>query len=223
MRRLIVPLILLAGCAAPIAPRQPPVAPTVDAGAWYAAAAARTPVFRIDPVQSLITVKVYRGGPFAAMGHDHLVAVRNLSGFAAPSEGRADFQFRLDEMTVDETALRAAAGLSKAVPREAVAGTRDNMLGRVLQASSFPLVRLQVRAVQESPKLLRLTIQLHGVQRTVDVPTALVVANGQLEASGKLTLKQTDFGVTPMSILGGGLVVRDAMDLEFRLYADRMR
>ncbi|MGZ9026813.1 MAG: YceI family protein [Telluria sp.] len=222
MKRVLVPLLFLAGCAAPLAPRQP--APAADATASYAAAAAAgTPVYQFDPGQSLIAVKVFSGGPFARMGHDHLVAARNISGFAAPAQGRADFQFRLDEMSVDETALRHAAGMVKAVPHEAVQGTRENMLGRVLQAASFPIVKLHAEGIPGSAGLARLSIVLHGVTRTVDVPTAVTIDQDTLSATGRFMLKQTDFGITPMSILGGGLVVRDAMELEFRLYARRIR
>lgn len=223
MKRYIAPLLFLAGCAAPMAPRQPPP-PAADAGAWYAAAAAAgTPVYRFDPARSLIAVKVYSSGPFARMGHDHLVAARNIDGFAAPAEGRADFQFRLDEMSVDETALRHGAGMAKAVPPEAVEGTRENMLGRVLQAASYPLVRLSAASIPGSKGMVRLSIVLHGVARTVDVPTAVTMDQESLDAAGRFTLKQTDFGIAPMSIFGGGLVVRDAIDLEFRLHARRMR
>ncbi|WP_182915649.1 YceI family protein [Massilia cavernae] len=224
MKRYLAPLLLLAGCVAPMAPRQPQPPLAADAGAWYAAAAAAgKPVYRLDPGKSLIAVKVYSGGPFAAMGHDHLIAARNLNGFAAPGDGRADFQFRLDEMSIDETALRHGAGMAKAVPREAIEGTRENMLGRVLQSASYPIVKLSAASIPGSAGVVRLSISLHGVTRTVDVPASVTMDRETLNATGRFTLKQTDFGITPMSIFGGGLVVRDAMDLEFRLHARRMR
>jgi hypothetical protein len=34
-----------------------------------------------------------------------------------------------------------------------------------------------------------------------------------------LTLRQTDFGIAPLSVLGGAIQVKDAVDLSFRLHA----
>lgn len=221
MKHYLTPLLLIAGCAAPLAPPSP-AAPDTDG--WYLqAVAAGTPVYRIEPNGSLITVTVRRGGLIARMGHDHAVASRNITGYAAPTEGRADFGFRLDQLTVDEPALRTLAGLPATVPAEAVAGTRANMLGRVLEAGRYPVVRLRAQPLAGASGTLRLAITLHGVTRSIDVPTALEVTPETLAATGSFRLRQTEFGITPMSLLGGALVVRDEMELSFRIHASRVR
>ena len=218
MKPLLAALLLLAGCAAPPVPPAPPSpAPNTS---YLEAAAAGTPVYRIDPTASQITVVVRSGGPFAKIGHDHAIASRTISGYAAPAQGRSDFAFRLDELTVDEPAVRAQAGLTGSVPADAVAGTRANMLGRVLDAGRHPVVQLRVTGNQPTP---RLSITLHGVTRSIDVPTELQVTPDRLTAAGQFTLRQTDFGITPMSVLGGALVVKDEMELQFRIQASRVR
>lgn len=221
MKHPLTALLLLAGCAAPPVPPVPPAPPSpVPYTSYVEAAAAGTPVYRIDPAASQITVVVRSGGPFAKIGHDHAIASRTISGYAAPSLGRSDFAFRLDEMTVDEPAVRAQAGLTGSVPADAVAGTRANMLGRVLEAGRYPMVLLRVTGNRPTPTL---AITLHGVTRSIDVPVALQVTPGQLTAAGRFTLRQTDFGITPMSVLGGALVVKDEMELQFRIQATRVR
>jgi hypothetical protein len=40
-----------------------------------------------------------------------------------------------------------------------------------------------------------------------------------ITASGELTLKQSDFGITPFSVLGGALAVQDQLELRFELSA----
>lgn len=221
MKAFLASLLLLAGCVAPVAPPLP-AAPDRYA-AYREAAAAGAPVYRIDPRASIITVVVRSGGPFARMGHDHAIAARNISGFAAPAKGHADFGFRLDEMTVDEPAVRVLAGLHGAVPADAVAGTRANMLGRVLEADRYPLVQLRAQQPGGAAGMMRLTVTLHGVSRTIDVPTALDVTPSGLAASGRFKLRQTDFGIRPMSVLGGALAVQDEMELSFRIHASRVR
>lgn len=219
-------LALLGGCVAP-PPPLPPVTPVVqpDTGAsWYQkAAAAGKKVYAIDSAQSRVTVTVRRGGPMARLGHDHVVASRAISGFVAPDAGRADFHFRLDQMTVDEPELRRAAGLDTQPSDDAIEGTRNNMLGRVLEAERFPMVLLHVERLANNADSVRLTINLHGVARTLDVPTKVERSKTTLTASGELRLLQTDFGIKPMSVMGGALTVQDQMELAFRIVAAARR
>lgn len=215
-------LALVAGCGTPPATNGTPAAPAgpAQAGepfAWYRSAA--EPVYRIDPARSLIAVTVRRGGPFARFGHDHVVASRTVQGFAAPRAGRADFQFRLDELTVDEPELRRAAGLDTEPSPDAIAGTRANMLGKVLDAERFPLVQLRAERIAADPARLKLAVTLHGTTRSYEVPTVIETGSGTLAASGELRLRQSDFGITPLSILGGAISVQDALDVRFSIVA----
>lgn len=221
----LLSVLLLAACAVQAPP--PSVTPSVtpaaapDAGAaWYQQAArSGKKVYQVDAAQSLITVTVRRGGALARLGHDHVVASRTVAGFVAPDAGRADFHFRLDQMTVDEPALRSAAGLDTQPSADAIEGTGANMLGRVLDAARFPVVTLHAQCVRGKDGVLSLTVTLHGVTRTVEVPVAIVRSNTTVTASGQLRLLQTDFGITPMSVMGGAMVVQDPMELAFKIVA----
>lgn len=224
IRYALLPLLLLAACAAeppqgvPV-PAPVPLAGALDA-AWYQRAAqAGKKVYKIDSSQSLITVVVRRGGPLARFGHDHVVASRTISGFVAPDAGRADFQFRLDQMTVDEAALRSEAGLDTQPDADAIAGTRANMLNRVLEAERFPLVMLRAERIAGVADKLRLTVTLHGVAQTMDVPVRLERGKNSLTASGELRLLQTAFGIAPMSVMGGAMSVQDPMEMRFTIVA----
>ncbi|MDQ1921726.1 YceI family protein [Massilia pseudoviolaceinigra] len=211
-------LVLVAGCAT--TPTPPPVPTPADATfSWYQDVARTQQVLRIDTARSLITVTVRRGGTFARMGHDHVIASRSIEGFVAPDAGRADFRFRLDQMTVDETALRTQAGLTTQPDDDAIAGTRTNMLTRVLEAERYPLVTLHAERAAGKGDTLRLSVNLHGVSRTVEVPTTIERSNDGVTASGTLTLLQSDFGITPMSVMGGALTVQDPMELAFSIVA----
>jgi hypothetical protein len=189
-----------------------------DAFGWYRqAAAAGNKVLAIDPAQSLIAVTVRRGGPLARFGHDHVLASRTVTGFAAPGQGRADFSFRLDQMSVDEPLLRREAGLGAPPPDDAIAGTRNNMLTRVLDAAQFPEVSLHAERRAGEP--VQLTVTLHGVSRTMAAPSTIEESVDGLTASGTLQLRQSDFGITPMSVLGGAMTVMDTMELRYRIVA----
>ncbi len=220
---LLLALALVACTTAPDVPPAPfttPIVPFSSNLAWYkdAAAAGKT-VWQIDSKATLVTVTVRRGGSLARLGHDHVVASRTVEGMVAPDDGRADFQFRLDQMRVDESDLRQEAGLLTVPTEAAIEGTRTNMLTKVLDAERHPMVELN--AVLAPGSVVRLRIKLNGAERTVDVPTRIERSADGLVATGSFTLLQTEFGITPMSVLGGAITVMDQMELRFRLVAGR--
>lgn len=222
MKRALLMAVLLAGCTAVAPPAPAPVVAIDNAAGWYRQAqAAGSKVLVIDPAQSLIAVTVRRGGALARLGHDHVVASRAVTGFAAPAEGRADFSFRLDQMTVDEPALRREAGFDSQPSDAAIAGTRTNMLTRVLDAERFPVVALH--ADKAPGAAMRLAITLHGVTRTVAAPARLESSADGVTASGTLQLRQTDFGITPMSVMAGAMTVLDTIELRYRIVARAQR
>jgi polyisoprenoid-binding protein YceI len=206
-------LLLLAACATPPAPRMP-------AAAAPAQPAAQLPrhQYAIDAASSVIVVTVRRGGPLARLGHDHVIASRTISGYVDTRAGIAEFGFRLDQMSVDEPGLRSEAGLDTQPSADAIEGTRHNMLYRVLDAERYPTVQLKAGRHDSDGSIL-LTVTLHGVTRSFTVPTLVETNAGELVASGKLVLKQSEFGITPMSVLGGAMVVQDPMELRFRIVA----
>jgi polyisoprenoid-binding protein YceI len=228
---MVAAMLLALGACTPL----PPVASTTPAAATPAAvqlppapaSAATAAALQIDSAASLIAVTVRRGGVLARLGHDHVVAARTITGTVSPQTNRADFQFRLDQMTVDEPALRQVAGLTTQPSPDAIAGTRTNMLTKVLDAERYPLVTVQVEraevakgaAPRTAGQPLRVAITLHGVTRAYAIPVTIVEQDGSLTVTGTVDLKQTDFGLTPFSVMGGAMAVQDQMALRFTLVA----
>lgn len=223
---------LLLGACTPLPVAPPPSAPaSVPASApavapaaldaWYLdAARAGQTVLRIVPEASLLTIVVHRGGTLARLGHDHVVASRTIEGFVAPQQQRADFHFRLDQMSVDEPGLRKAAGFDTQPSTDAIAGTRTNMLTRVLDAEHYPQVSVRVT---RSGDVVSAAIMLHGVTRTMQIPVRIRdYGAGRLMVSGTASLKQTDFGLVPFAVLGGAIAVEDQLDLDFTLVAEKL-
>lgn len=212
---------VLAACT-PLPPAPAP-APAPAIPAAMATPAWQRPgvqVLYIAPDESLLTITVRRGGALARLGHDHVVSSHTLQGVVAPALGRAQFRFRLDEMRVDEESLRQAAGLTTTPSADAIAGTRHNMLVRVLEAERYPWVSIDARRTGDK-EVFDADITLHGVTRTVRLPVRVEqAADGRrLQASGNLLLKQSDFGIVPFAVLGGAMAVQDQMELAFRITA----
>lgn len=210
---------LLAACA-PLPPVPPAGAELPSQAARYRTLAAQgQPILDINGAQSLISIRVGSSGVLGHLGHEHIVASRSLSGSVAPQAGLADCQFRLDQLSVDEPVLRAAAGFDSNPTPDAIAGTRYNMLNKVLDAEQFPLVLLHITR-RSSDHLLTLELTLHGVTRSMALPAVIdSSADGGLVISGDLQLDQSDFGLTPYSVLGGAIAVRDRLEMHFRIVA----
>lgn len=195
------------------------VVPRALANATPAAIApAPMPLLQFDEAGSQITVIVRRGGLLARLGHDHLILVKNLRGSVDPQHNRASLQFRLDEMQVDPPELRLAAGLAPQPSADAVAGTRQNMLNRVLDAARYPLVRLEAERSADGQSL-QLSLTLHGVTRRMQLPANIQSDGRSLRAEGSFTILQSDYGITPFAVMGGALAVQDQLELHYRLLA----
>lgn len=191
--------------------------------AYEQALAQGKPVYRVDPARSLVVITVRRGGSLARFGHDHVVASHEVEGYISPDEGRADLYVPLNELAVDEPALRAEAGLDTQPSASDIAGTRANMLNKVLEAQKFPFALIGVRGVDKRPMGVRLSIAitLHGVTRALAVPAQIETGGDEMSVSGLLEFNQSDFGIVPFSILGGAIQVQDRVSLRFRIRARR--
>lgn len=188
----------------------------------------------IDAAASALHIFVFRGGLAARAGHNHVLSAPELEGFAVlPGEDVQDARFalhlRLDELQIDDPALRAQAGGAFGGARSAadIEGTRRNMLGpRGLDAAHDPEVLVRSRAIAGDWPVLVATseIILHGRAVVVDIPLQVERLGTTLRVTGETALRQSDFGVQPFSVLGGLLAVQDALvvrfDLQLRAVSD---
>jgi hypothetical protein len=217
--------LVVAGCAellrieAPVAP--PPEFPE---GYYQQALKQGKPVYRVDSRESLVVIEVRRGGSLARLGHDHVVASRDVTGYVAPAEGRADLYVALARLAVDEPELRKEAGFDTQPTESDIEGTRSNMLGHVLEAEQHPFALIAVSGADAKQRnaTLAVAITLHGHMRTQQVPAEIAADAESIVVSGRLAFNQSDFGITPYSLLGGAIAVKDGLALRFRIRARRM-
>ena len=205
-------------------------APT-DLSVTYASLrAAGGRVFTLNPAQSEVRIYAFRSGKAARLGHNHVLSAPHFQGFfyLAPdgtAASRFDLAFRLDQLALDDPQHRAALGpaFASAITAEDTASTRNNMLGdNNFQATRFPWVRIHsVQISGDAPKYAaRIAVELHGQTREMLVPLTVNGLPEKLVVQGALVLLQSDFGVQPLSVLGGLLSVQDAVVVEFTLTGD---
>jgi polyisoprenoid-binding protein YceI len=164
----------------------------------------------------------------ARLGHNHVIASHQLTGPVYitddPFGTRFDIGFPVSELTVDEPALRAAAGpdFSASVPESAREGTRNNLLSEaLLDAARFPSVRLRATDVRAAGEAYDVGVEvtLKGNTHQLRVPVTVRRQDGAILASGEFPLKQSELGLKPFTVALGALVVVDDMRVRFDLVA----
>lgn len=188
-------------------------------------------VYRVDAEASDVRIYVFRGGRAPTMGKNHVIAARDLQGFVAlhsdlPTDAQFVFGLHLDRLQLDPEALRKETGGSFAKPLtdDQIDGTRENMLGpSVLDAEQYPeLVLRSVQVAGDWPVLVaRVEVALHGRSHVYDSLMQVQRDGDTLTASGSLVVRQTDFGIEPMTVLGGLLGIQDALGIEYRVVTKR--
>lgn len=182
------------------------------------------PVFRVDPARSLVVIEVRRGASLAQFGHDHVIASHDVAGYIAPDEGCADLDVPLDALVVDEPALRAEAGFDTEPTPTDIAGTRSNMLDKVLEATRYPyaLIAVNDSMAAAGARQLKVAVTLHGATQFGDATTQSVTTQEKVFVRGTMAMDQSKFGIAPFSVLGGAIAVQDRMNITFRIHARRM-
>jgi hypothetical protein len=177
--------------------------------------------YRDDPQRSEVLILVYRDGRLASLGHNHVLAVRELSGEVVLADDVTQSSWQLDfpvaALSVDEPQLRAAQGaeFQTTLDASAVAGTREHM--------RYPTIHLQSEQVTGVADALSVTtrIVVRDHAGEVEVPVALQRSSDELTASGEFDLTHAELGLTPYSVALGALRVADRMQVRYRLVAQR--
>jgi polyisoprenoid-binding protein YceI len=162
----------------------------------------------IDPEHSFFTIHVFKAGMFSAFGHEHEVR-------APIAEGKVhEGEVSSVELRVDARQLRV---LDPGRPEQERAEVQETMLGpKVLDSARFPEIGFRSTAVKvNGPDGWQVSgeLTLHGQTR----PLVVEVTRKEDRYRGAVTLKQTDFGITPVRVGGGTVKVKDAVRVEFEI------
>src|SRR6266404_5187355 len=156
---------------------------------------------------SKITVRVEKSGLFSAFAHNHTIAAPLASGHLDVQKRTVELKFRSQEMKV----------LDPGVSESEISDIEHTMKSdKVLDTARFPEIAFASTSVESrDPRgyVVRGNLTLHGVTR----PVELTVSFSEGHYTGKVTLKQTDFGITPVRIAGGAVKVKDAIEIVFEI------
>jgi polyisoprenoid-binding protein YceI len=160
----------------------------------------------IDSAKSSVVIHVFRSGLFSGLAHDHTIQAPVATGNIDMQEKSVTLAFNVADMKV-------------LGPGESDSNRKDidaTMKGpKVPRRSAVPTISFASSSVKISGDLSEVTgtLKLHGASRQITVPVAW--QDGKY--TGSLSLKQTDYGITPVKIAGGAVRVKDEITIEFSI------
>jgi polyisoprenoid-binding protein YceI len=174
-------------------------------------------VYRLVPA-SRFEVRTGKSGLFGFAGHSHQVRARAVAGWVVyrpdnPSESRLEVRIPAESLQV--LTPRDTAEIRKVTER---------MQSEVLRVSQYPEIRFTATVAAPTTKGFRLKGELTMVGRTRPVPVDVAVrmAGDTLWAGGEFSVKQTEFGIKPVTAGPGGTVkVADQVKFNFGAVAVR--
>lgn len=213
--------LALGACAAP-RPITPPVPAPEGATVPSLPAPGQYP---IDSAASELRLLVYRAGPLANLGHNHVMVNRTVTGLVQIGADVSTSSFTLhvpaDSFEIDDAQARREEGgdFPGDIPEDAKAGTRRNMLSAVvLNAGEYPEITVKSLSLSGTPAALNADLEISAAGHTsqISVPFTLQGDAQHFIAAGSMELRQTALGLSPYSLMHGALQVRDAMQLKFK-------
>src|SRR5436309_2281499 len=159
----------------------------------------------IDPQKSSITVGLFKAGVFSAFGNEHEISAPMQQGSFTENPGSV-------ELTVDARRMRV---MDKGISEKDRAEIQQTMLGpKVLDSERFPEIRFRstrVEHITDRKWLVHGELSVRGQTGPVNVDVR--EENGRYR--GTAELKQKDFGITPISLGGGTIKVKNELRVEF--------
>lgn len=197
---------------------------TVLLASTWSAQAREKAAYEVDPAKSRIEIHVGKEGFFSAFGHDHLIAARGFSG-----EAQMDPQ-KIEESSVAlVVSARSLTVLDPGEPEKDKVEVQKTMLGdKVLDVEKYAEIRFASTRVLNARKTndgWELTLEgklaLHGAEKPVTLSLRVWLDGNTLRAQGEVSLRQTDYGITPVKVGGGAVKVKDKLKITFEILAGK--
>lgn len=176
----------------------------------------------VDASRSSATIAVGKSGLLSfAAGHPHEVVAPSISGRL--SIDPSDPEHSTVRLTIDASALKVTG---KGESPDDVPKVQQTMASdQVLDVRRFPTIAFESSSVSAKTAgaanldvIVNGRLTLHNVTRPISVPVSVRIGPNELTATGHFSLKQTDYGIKPVSV-GGVVSVKDAVNISFTIVA----
>jgi len=176
--------------------------------------------FTVDTEHSRALIDVGKSGAFSFAGHTHEVEAPLTSGVVhldADALSRSDVRLEFNAAAMRVTGKGESA--------DDVPKVQQTMLGdQVLDVKRYPAITFESTSVTGRAALPSFDLSvagkltIHGTTKAVTAPVVVKLDGASLTATGKFAIKQTDFGIKPISV-GGVVKVKDELTITFTISA----
>jgi|SRR5580692_6284105 polyisoprenoid-binding protein YceI len=175
--------------------------------------------FQIDPAASRFTVQAFATGLLSAFGHNPRISIRDY-------EGEMEFvPESYEKASVKITLQMGAMEVLDEMKRDDRKKLETDMYQSVLDVDRFPTAVFESKQimVQKLSDLVQAHVvgelSFHGVTRDEVIDARVTNMGTMLRASGEFTLRQSDYGIKPVSFAAGALRLKDELKFQFELVA----
>lgn len=182
--------------------------------------------YAVDYSASYLLAVTGKTGMFSFAAHNHAIIAKNWTcsvNFNPDDLGHSSVAIAAPaaSLVIDSSEARQAAHLGPGPSPEDVRTIQAKMLsGEVLDAAHDPEIRFTSTKVASSGEN-RLTLigvfELHGKQRSLALPVQYSVRGDQATFDSQFTIRQTDYGIAPVSIAGGMVKVKNLVAIWIHL------
>lgn len=154
-----------------------------------------------------MTVYVYKQGMFSFLADNHVID-------APISSGTYDAAAQTVQLTVEAAALKV---LDPKLSADRRAQVQTAMSGpKVLDVERYPTITFRSTQIERTGSALKIAgnLSLHGQTHPIVVSAREI---DPTHFTGSATIRQTDFGITPIKVAAGTVSVRDDVKVEFRI------
>jgi polyisoprenoid-binding protein YceI len=176
--------------------------------------------YSIDKTASRFTVQAFATGLLSAFGHNPTIAIRDYEGEIQFVPGT--YEKALVRLTLQTAAMEVLDEIKSDDRKKLEYEMNEN----VLDVKHFPSAVYQSKEVSVqklSDDLLQAQVTgdllFHGVTQTQSVDARVTNLNTLLRISGGFSLRQSDFGIRPLSFAAGTLRLKDEVKFNFELVA----
>lgn len=182
--------------------------------------------WQVDPSKSRLVVHAYAAGALRAMLHDHHFVPERWSAstwFDPEEPGRTTVNLSVASGSLRDQQPELSQKDLRTVERQV--RSED-----ILDAERYPWIRFRASRLEVTERggdqqqgwlrgsLVGL-LDLHGRSREIRVPIGARWSGDALRAQGRVSFRQSDFGIRPYSRFFGAVAVRDTVTVEFDLQA----
>lgn len=176
--------------------------------------------FQIDPSASRFVVQAFATGLLSVFGHNPRIAIADFDG-----------QVEFTPDTFDKAKVKVMVQTTRMevldeMKRDDRKKLEQEMYNKVLDADHYPTAVFESNSIvvrKLDQDLLEAQVigelSFHGVTKTETFDARVASMGSAMRVSGEFTLRQSDYGIKPVSFAGGALRLKDELRFSFELVA----